>query len=68
MGKRIEIKLEISVEEFSSNFKKEIKNPWSTAKNGWEDNFYGKCRKNKCYFIFQPACIRNSFLPVLKGE
>lgn len=58
------------MEEFVRNFKKEIKssNFWSVVKNGWDDNFYGKCRKNKFCFLFQPACIRNNFVPVLKGR
>ena len=43
--------------------------PLSVIRNEWDDNFFGKFRKNnKFYFIFKPACIRNSFVPVLKGK
>ncbi len=64
------IKLEISMEEFTNNFKKEIKpnNQWSVMINGLDDHFYGTFRKNKFYFLFKPACIVNNFVPVLKGN
>lgn len=72
MAKRMEmeIKLEIRVEEFANNFKKEIKpnNPWSIGLNGLEDNFYGKFRKNKFYFYFKRAYMYNHFTPILKGK
>ena len=69
-GKETKIKLEISVEEFATNFKKEIKpnNGRSIVLNGNEDNFYGKFRKNKFCFAFKKAHIRNNFAPILKGK
>lgn len=68
--KKMEIKLEISEEEFVNNFKKEIKpnNPWSIGLNGLEDNFYGKFHKNKFYFYFKRAYKYNNFTPILKGK